>query len=194
MHNNARLTPQGRYLLVQRVTVWGLDGTGGRGRRWALATADLTAGWRFIAPAARRRSPTAARRRSAVPNEVPGRAHQRDRGPASPADERPRDRAPARPAGLHGPQHPAAPLATANWPRSSPGRRWCATSARGRRADPPPHQEARAHHAGRPSHCRLPFSLARSRGSLAVMVAAHHAQQVYEPFVGWCRTAWRSSD
>jgi hypothetical protein len=66
LHKNARLTPQGRLLLVQRITE----------RGWTVAavapappdcrSGGRTAGWRAIAPVGRRRWSIGVRRRGAV--------------------------------------------------------------------------------------------------------------------------------
>jgi hypothetical protein len=54
MHKNARLTPQGRLLLVQRVIEQGWA-VGAAACAAGLSQRQRTAGWRAIAPAGRRR-------------------------------------------------------------------------------------------------------------------------------------------
>src|SRR6516162_1035375 len=101
IHKNARLTPQGRLLLVERITEAG----------WGVVQAAQAAGisvrqsYRWLA---RYRAEGAAGLgdRSSAPHQLPApycwRPSERNRAVAAATDERAENRSPPRHAGVHG--------------------------------------------------------------------------------------------
>ena len=152
VHKNARLTPQGRLLLVQRVRSR-LDGGRGRRRCGTVGAAGVS-----LARALSRRRDGGAGGPQLGASALSATRCRPSAWPrssaAAAAPERPGDRAPAGHAGLDGRRHPAPSRARqAGRARAQAAGRALPARTAGRAA-PHRHQEARADRGGRPSDHR----------------------------------------
>ena len=132
VHKNARMTPQGRLLLVRRVREQGwrvgdAAALPGLSRATARTVAGALSGGRRARPSIDRSSAPAR-----SPRRLPADVRRRDRAPAPAAPERAGRSRASWPCRSRPSAASCAGSGSAGWPRSSRGRRSCATSARGR--------------------------------------------------------------